>query len=658
MNRLLCLFAAASLTLAALVFLVIVREHRSQWRPYQQEYKTFLRRNAATPASREAADRFTIGYRQDWLPDFKRADRCRSCHIGVANPAAPAKAPLAPHPDADPHTLSEFGCTICHGGEGYATRLPDAHEELVPLRTIESGCGKCHDSAAIREGAPTLAAGRNLADRYNCNGCHRLAGRERRRYSGPALNGLAAKVSAAWLSAWLKNPKGYLPHSRMGNFLLNDTEINELTAYLLSGSWQSRERFFSEDTADEQFLKQLDDDAYEALIEEGKVQFGRLRCLTCHALNGRGGSLGPELEKIGRKTSGSWIGAWLRSPADYDSRTIMPAFRLTRAERLGIAEYLRLESEYLDEDGWSDTESEPQFTREQMARGADLFISRGCFNCHVLEGVPDSGEFAPSLADLADKKLEKLSFGTGPAVAGLPDYIAAKLQAPRLFGDNLKMPLFDLPPAAVGRLTTFALAQSSSIPPAYQQQKSAPEVVIGGEVGKLIERYRCLSCHMINGRGGSLAPDLSAEGSRVQRQWLIDYLQKPYAIQPTLSERMLRFNMTTKEAGLLADYITLVLRDKAIDDYPAPAAGDPEIGRALYHGKYACQTCHAIGTGGGYFGPALDRVGRRLTPNWMNGRLENSHLFNTSAREPVLAVPAEDRSHLVAFLAGLRDEKP
>jgi len=660
MNKLQCLFAAASLTLAALVIVLIVREYNTQWRPHQEEYKLFLQETAATDTQKEAANRFSISVRQDWLPDFNQADRCRSCHIGVDNPDAPVKEPLAPHPDLGQHTFQKFGCTVCHAGEGYATRLPDAHEYLLPQRTIDASCGKCHDSDAIKGEAPTFVSGQKLADRYNCNGCHQLAGKERRKNSGPEMSGLSAKVSAKWLAEWLKEPKKYLPHSRMGNFLLTNGEIQALTGYLVSNTWKGEDQFFVEDEADEQFLNELDEDAYDELVENGKVQFGRLRCLTCHSLHGRGGTLGPELESIGNKTTGRWIGAWLRSPSQYDSQTIMPTFRLSRAERLGIAEYLRLESEYMDEDEDEEIEEETktEFSMQQKKNGAKFFVIKGCFNCHSLDAIPDSGEFAPSLADIANKKAEKISFGSAPVEHTLPDYIAAKLQAPRIFSDNLKMPFFDLPLEEVGRLTTFALGQASSIPPGYNQKTKPSDFELGGVVGQLVDRYRCLSCHKIQGKGGTLAPDLSAEGSKVQREWLIEYLQKPYAIRPTLVERMLRFNLDKKEATLLADYITLALSDINIDAYRAPDVNDkPEIGKTLYYEKYNCQSCHAIGTGGGYFGPALDSVGRRLKPNWMNARLENSHRFENNAKEPILAIPENDRLSLVSFLSSLRGEK-
>ena len=37
----------------------------------------------------------------------------------------------------------------------------------------------------------------------------------------------------------------------------------------------------------------------------------------------------------------------------------------------------------------------------------------------------------------------------------------------------------------------------------------------------------CFSCHRINGHGGDMAPDLTWEGSSVQREWLVQFFKNP-----------------------------------------------------------------------------------------------------------------------------------
>ncbi len=655
-------FFIFSILLAAVCIALILRESRTAWKPYQQRYRSFLEESAGTAAEKKIARQFVPGVRQDWLPTLSRADRCRSCHIGVDNPAAPDVQPLSPHDDIDRHPPAKFGCTICHGGRGYATRLPDAHREMVPVRAMESSCGKCHRPAALAEQAPTYSTGSKLIERYNCNGCHLFADRGRRKHAGPDLTGVAGKVSRHWLSLWLGQPERYLPRARMPNFLLKATEIRLLSDFLLGNEhlFKGADQFYADSAKEEKVLAGMDMDGLDALADEGKIIFARLRCLTCHKLHGRGGSLAPELEKIAAKSNRKWLHAWLKSPSLYDPQTIMPAFTMTAGERLAVVEYLLWESEVEDDEAEIKTEpagSPAQLSAENQRQGMKLFVEKGCYNCHLVSGVAVKNNFAPSLADFADKKIRTIDFRKTTIAHTAEDYVAAKLQAPRIFGDKLKMPLFNLTPVEIGRITTVILGQTTRIPESLRHKNALePTVPPLGDVGGLFARYRCLSCHRIGANGGDLAPDLTYEGSKVKRQWLIAYLQKPYAIRPFLVARMPRFNMNPAEAALLADYITMVLRNRKIDSAMVGDQGDPEYGKKLYVEKYDCRKCHPIGRDGGYFGPPLDSVGSRLTRSWMSLRLQNAHAIEPQSREPVLAIPPADRDHLLLFLQSLTGE--
>jgi mono/diheme cytochrome c family protein len=142
-----------------------------------------------------------------------------------------------------------------------------------------------------------------------------------------------------------------------------------------------------------------------------------------------------------------------------------------------------------------------------------------------------------------------------------------------------------------------------------------------GAFGEVYERYKCYVCHEFNGYGRDLAPDLSYEGSRAQRQWLIDFLKSPQTLRPTLVLRMPQFNMTDKEAATLADYIGMVLQNPAINPVSLDAKQfTPQmvsLGKQLYEVKYQCQACHTIGSSGGYVGPNLSNVGNWMTPAWI-----------------------------------------
>ena len=652
----------------AVTGILLFRESRPDWKPYQEKYKDYLYDQAASPAEKNRVSQFKIGVKQDWLPELDRADRCRSCHIGVDNPNAPQQAPLTSHPDISPHSFEKFGCTACHEGEGFATRLPDAHYNLLPGQMIEASCGKCHglEGPGIEE-APTYTAGIDLLNEKTCGGCHLLSGKKKGEFHGPNLFGINSKVSRDWLVTWLQEPKNYLPASRMANFLLNKKEIDALVVFLFNQNLpgETTEVFYKDSEAEQTILDDLSDDELDDLVEQGKIVFGRLRCLSCHNLNGKGGTIGPELSKISQKTSRTWLSAWVRSPSTYNTHTRMPTFNMSTMERLGLIEYLLWESDFDDLDEDNDSEEIPpeQTLSESDAaqvNGRDIFLVKGCVNCHQLPSLKANPEFAPSLKDLADKKIKKIDFGKTVIPRTLPDYIAVKLQNPRVYGDKLKMPYFGLSPEETGRLTTALLGRSDSVPHSYQLPKQTVSIPPpAGEIGRIFKRYKCLSCHPFGGQGGKLAPDLTFEGSKVQKDWLKNYMVKPYAIRPYLVERMPRFNMTSKEAGIVAEYAQLILRNNEIDTKPFSKKGDPDIGRRLYFDKYTCQSCHSINGEGGYYGPALETVAKRLTFTWLDTRLVNVHPYEPGAREPAWSIPDEERKNILGFLGTLKvEEKP
>jgi len=54
--------------------------------------------------------------------------------------------PFRPHPPI-PHPLTEFGCAMCHRGQGVATTVGEAHcstkaweQPILPARFVESSC--------------------------------------------------------------------------------------------------------------------------------------------------------------------------------------------------------------------------------------------------------------------------------------------------------------------------------------------------------------------------------------------------------------------------------------------------------------------------------------------------------------------------------------
>ncbi len=93
------------------------------------------------------------------------------------------------------------------------------------------------------------------------------------------------------------------------------------------------------------------------------------------------------------------------------------------------------------------------------------------------------------------------------------------------------MPQFSFTPTQVDALVECAaFAQRTGTD--YPGGKTVPALPPShyepaGNAGQLISDLNCFSCHAINGRGGDMAPDLTWEGSSVQREWLVQFFRNP-----------------------------------------------------------------------------------------------------------------------------------
>ena len=177
-----------------------------------------------------------------------------------------------------------------------------------------------------------------------------------------------------------------------------------------------------------------------------------------------------------------------------------------------------------------------------------------------------------------------------------------------------------------------------------------------GRFGEVYERYKCYVCHQFNGYGGTLAPDLSFEGSRARWSWIVEFLKNPQTLRPTLTFRMPQFNMTDEEAAVLADYLGKVFQSPAAGpvDERAFTPGMAAKGKQLYEVKYQCQSCHTIGLGGGYVGPNLSNVGNWMAAGWIEAWLRNPQALVPAAIEPRRAFTDDEIEALTAYLLTLR----
>lgn len=555
------------------------------------------------------------------------------------------------------HPVKDFGCTACHGGEGRAINIKGLkfgddveeaqskshfvagvfgerdfahathHHGIEPLlrgAQTEANCLGCHMGEIYIPEAKTLTKGLTLFIELGCNGCHLVKNYDNLFKVGPELNKVAAKVDKTWLVDWLKNPKNYMPNSRMPMFGLNDDEVVAVASYLVNNS-QAHPHKFKATTA-------LSGD-----VDKGKKLFETLGCLGCHESSSdektfARRSRAPNLSRLSSKIADpAWVSDWLKDPKNYAPHARMPSLRLTDEEAAHITSYLlSLNKDYREEietrsknlAGLVDADN-PKLVKQ----GKRVISQRGCYSCHDIAGFEDLDRIAPELTGVALKETFELDFGdalsknfTFTDVFGRtifvahekeglgepqseilakikkPDgvdrvtnleetwqsYMRNKIQYPtdiyRHERVELKMPNFNLSDEEADALLAFLKGlKMREIPQKFLAASSHHRRdVMAGQ--RLIAEFNCLGCHSIQGYGGEINPKidtlmqaelrqfyppaLDAVGEKLKPEWLQNFLHRPIKYRPQLSVRMPSFAFTENEvATLMAYFAGLSQRD-------------------------------------------------------------------------------------------------
>ncbi len=641
---LLFLLAALGASLLLALIWAFVSEYRSEWRTWRSRFRAVEAR-----LGRRAAEDDDHGLRQLWLADVGRTDRCVTCHLGVDDPALiDAAPPFKTHGGTwlRAHRPERMGCTSCHAGQGAATTYrgaahkPHPHwtEPMLGPELMEARCGVCHQERAPR-GTLWLARGRGLIAQSNCVACHDLPGFSDSEVRAPRLDAEGGKVSAAWLRVWLRDPKSYLPRSRMPSFRLSPREIEGLTAFLLT----------------RRGLPPLDTSAVRwaaADAERGGTLFRAARCVTCHSVEGRGGTVGPELSRVAGKANRDWLFSYIKDPHRYQPGTLMPRFRFTDDEIRDIVAYAERE--------WRDPElsAESEVDRSLETAGRDTFIQRGCYRCHPLPDIKVTAKIGPKQADVGDRSLDMTLLAPQGIAPTQANFLFSKLRAPEKLARSALMPTFGFGEGDAAALTVALLSLRTE---KWPGRTTADPAVVPydpqGAFGALVRRYRCLSCHSVRGFGGTLSTVAwDRIGSQLQRAHIESFIARPFTVRVGLSARMPRLGVTPDEARQIADYLTTVFVD---DSLAAEPSTDPSIalrGQGLYEAR-GCRACHILGGRGGYVGPDLSGAGLRLTPGWIAAWLRSPQRWKPGTLEPDAGFTQDETRALAAYLATQRSAR-
>ncbi len=394
-------------TLALLGWAAYAENRLQEWRVAQRAYRQAL------PEDRRAE--FAVQLRQVVVPALDVADRCVSCHVGMAagESGLPGDPLFAAHPDVA-HDPGSFGCTVCHGGQGRATSRADAHGDvshwpgpMIPAADAFAGCGSCHTHLEVPR-QDLLERGHALFERHDCLACHRVEERGGTQRPGDAGGMEGPDLSRAGAAGPL--PDWHASHLR---------RLEQELETAAGGPWQSS---FAPLPPDERALVDiyLRSRVGAPGLVESKALFHSLGCRGCHPVNGVGGDDGPDLTRMGQRDPGQldftgvegkhtldgWLREHFRAPGRVVPGSQMPDLALSEEEIDRLTFYmLSLRRTEVPEAFWpADRIRAERFGQREFATDGATLYGTFCAACHgpVGEGMRYPGMPAfPAIAQPA-----------------------------------------------------------------------------------------------------------------------------------------------------------------------------------------------------------------------------------------------------------------
>ncbi|NBW95505.1 MAG: hypothetical protein EBR28_01925 [Planctomycetia bacterium] len=304
------------------------------------------------------------------LPERFEESSCLKCHHQVVDLEPSVKFPEPPAPKLVEgyHLIRQYGCYGCHEINGWAgpekrigpdMRLAPNYHEVAEWLATDPGLTALGPTVkrwvdevrSSPDGAQSRERLRDAIERDAAAGAEARLSRRSHELAvllkepetpggfpkvGPSLRHVASKVGFDWLYAWLRNPQDFRPSTKMPRFFglwehlsgkgleesqrYEPIEIRSMINYLVGSS------------APFDYVQPHAGITARPDVERGKKVVQVRGCLACHQhadFPEATSTHGPNLSRIGAKVAShpngqAWLYSWLREPARYHPKTIMP----------------------------------------------------------------------------------------------------------------------------------------------------------------------------------------------------------------------------------------------------------------------------------------------------------------------------------------------
>lgn len=410
-----------------------------RWERHQTAYFEQARTRSTSDAEKAELGSRRPAIEQIIVTQFgdSRVDRCTTCHIAADDPRfADHFQPIKSHPyspalgdttrdgrQARRHKFADFGCTVCHEGQGrgleaeyahgedeywpeplagfvtQANWKPEYREALKGREYMEANCAQCHTDEAF-PGTPRVNRGRELFFEKNCYGCHRIEGLSDGAL-GPDLSEVGRKFKVDYLYESIVAPRANLATSFMPQFTLSSEETKDLVIFL-----KSRRGMNFNETSIERYRAKLEAPAAPSAVlpaaaaapaAQGALLVRRRACAACHKIGADDGGIAPDLSYTGLTRDPAWVFDHFKNPRAVVPDSIMPAFRFSDEEFKVMGAYLM------------------SLTAPPPPQPPAQDYQQLCARCHGAQGRGD-GPIAPYV-DPAPRDLTKTAFMTTKPMA-------------------------------------------------------------------------------------------------------------------------------------------------------------------------------------------------------------------------------------------------
>ena len=223
-----------------------------------------------------------------------------------------------------------------------------------------------------------------------------------------------------------------------------------------------------------------------------------------------------------------------------------------------------------------------------FTKAKQIVLESGCYGCHEIKGYTDPPKIGPELNALPAKTT--------------PEWIYRWVKNPKDYNPHTRMPNFAFSSEDAEAITAYLVSIGKESDYSTERPRGSFKGGSAAQGKLLFESVGCQACHVAGGyttirdeRGTSydVAPELTRVGSKVNPDWLFDWLKNPRHFNPTT--RMPSLRLTDSEAKNLVSYL-MTLRD---EEDPGAVQLDLENPERIARGdvlirEFGCAGCHSI----------------------------------------------------------------